>query len=160
MIGLIFVIISVPWRIVGKGLIFPEESLMIYTCTALVMSTFFEEVFFRGFIQTRFERAFGILPAIVLSGLTFSLFHLGYPGYRNLNQLIILFLVGMFFALAFRTTNNIITSFTLNLPHAIIHFIEKQTYFEENIFIIDIITIVIGIFLLIIIDVKQKIKFR
>ncbi|MCL0049041.1 CPBP family intramembrane metalloprotease, partial [Dehalococcoidia bacterium] len=65
----------------------PATDVLIYTSIALVMSTLFEEVFFRGFLQTRFEKAFGIFPAIVLSGLTFSLYHLGYPAYRDFNLL-------------------------------------------------------------------------
>ena len=113
------------------------------------MSTLFEEVFFRGFLQTRFEKAFGIFPAIVLSGLTFSLYHLVYPAYRDFNLLMILFFVGMFFAVAFRVTSNVITSFTLNLPHAIVTFVEKQTFFDARIAMIAFATTMIAVALII-----------
>lgn len=149
LVGLIFVIFSVPWRIVGKDLPLPATDALIYTSIALVMSTLFEEVFFRGFLQTRFEKAFGIFPAIVLSGLTFSLYHLVYPAYRDFNLLMILFFVGMFFAVAFRVTSNVITSFTLNLPHAIVTFVEKQTFFDARIAMIAFATTMIAVALII-----------
>lgn len=156
LVGLIFVIFSVPWRIVGKGLPFPAMDILIYTSIALVMSTLFEELFFRGFLQTRFEKAFGVLPAIVLSGLTFSLYHLGYPAYRDIGPLMVLFFVGMFFAVAFRITNNVITSFTLNLPHAVVTFVEKQSFFDARIAIVAFITTIIGVGLIIWIGRKGR----
>jgi membrane protease YdiL (CAAX protease family) len=112
------------------------------------MTSLFEEVFFRGFIQTRFEKAFGAIPAIMLSGLTFSLYHLGYPNYRNLKLLFVLFLVGMFFAIAFRITNNVITSFLVNVPHAIISFIENGSYFSTKVSVISVFTTILGLFLI------------
>lgn len=39
------------------------------------------EIFFCfGWLQLRFEEAFGIIPAIALASLGYSVYHLGYPG--------------------------------------------------------------------------------
>jgi len=151
LIGLIFVLFSVPWRIVGKDLLLPRMDIIFFTGIALVMSSLFEEIFFRGFLQTRFEKSFGIVPAIVLSGLAFSLYHLGYADYRNIDLLITLFFVGMFFAVTFRVTNNVITSFVVNLPHAIVTFIEKGVFFDGRVAVIASITTVVAVGLVVLV---------
>jgi hypothetical protein len=43
----------------------------------------------------------------------------------------------------FRVTNNVITSFTLNLPHVIVTFIEKQTFFDARVAMTAFVTIII-----------------
>lgn len=106
----------------NKVVVWPPVEKMIYIGMGLVASTLFEEVFFRGFLQTKFEKAFGIIPAILLSGAAFSLYHLGYPKFRDLEMLVVLFFVGTFFAISFSITRNIITSYLVNLPNAIITF--------------------------------------
>lgn len=146
--GLLIICVSVPWRFAGLHL--PKQfAILLSTSVALLMTSFFEEVFFRGFLQTRFEKAFGAIPAIVLSGLTFSLYHLGYPDYQNVKLLFQLLLVGLFFAIAFRITNNVITSFLVNLPHAIISFVEKGSYFSTKVAVISGFTTVLGLCLII-----------
>lgn len=72
----------------------------------LIMTTFFEEFLFRGFIQTRIEKEFGYGIAIIISGLLFSLYHLGYPGFRTFSDIMLLFVVGIGFAIAFKLSNN------------------------------------------------------
>ena len=61
----------IPWNLLPMGVI------------PLIMTTFFEEFLFRGFFQTRLEKDFGALPAILISGLMFSLYHIGYPGFKT-----------------------------------------------------------------------------
>lgn len=87
----------------------------------LIMTTFFEELFFRGFMQIRFEKLYGAVPAVILSGLLFSLYHLGYPGFRNLADLLLLFAVGTGFALAFKLAgNSLVAAYCVNLPNALL----------------------------------------
>lgn len=68
----------------------------------LIMTTFFEEFLFRGFFQSKFEKEFGALPAIFVSGLMFSLYHLGYPGFCSFGDILLLFAVGIGFATAYK----------------------------------------------------------
>ena len=98
----------------------------------LMMTTFFEEFFFRGFVQTRLERQFGSAAAVAASGLLFSLYHLGYPGFRSAGDLALLFAVGVGFALAFRLSgNNFFVSYFVNLPNAFLTYILKQEQFPH-----------------------------
>lgn len=96
----------------------------------LVMTTFFEEFLFRGFLQTRFEQLFGALPAIALSGLCFSLYHLGYPGFRNFADLAVLFAVGAGFGLAYKLSgNSLAAAYLVNLPNALLTYLIKYDQF-------------------------------
>lgn len=65
----------------------------------------FEAVFFRGWLQLRFEAAFGVIPGLFLGALCYSLYHIGYgmePG-----ELVTLFVLGVVFAGVFRLTRNV-----------------------------------------------------
>jgi len=63
----------------------------------------FEVLFFYGFLQLRFERAFGIIPGILLAALFYSLHHVGFqPEYGKL------FLVGVMYMIIFRTVRSIL----------------------------------------------------
>jgi len=96
----------------------------------LMMTTFFEEFLFRGFIQTRIEKQYGWIPAILLSGLLFSLYHLGYPGFRNISDLLLLFAVGLGFSIAYKlSNNNLIVVYFVNLPNAFLTYLLKSEQF-------------------------------
>lgn len=96
----------------------------------LIMTTFFEEFLFRGFIQTRIEKRFGSVIAVIVSGLMFSLYHLGYPGFRTAGDLLLLFAVGLGFALAYKLSdNNLIVSYFVNLPNAFVTYMLKSEQF-------------------------------
>lgn len=96
----------------------------------LIMTTFFEEFLFRGFVQGRVEQQFGWLPAILVSGLMFSLYHLGYPGFRTLGDILLLFGVGLGFAIAYKLSdNNLIVSYFVNLPNAFVTYMLKYNQF-------------------------------
>ena len=96
----------------------------------LIMTTFFEEFMFRGFLQPRLEKQYGKMAAILLSGLLFSLYHIGYPGFRSLSDLLLLFTVGIGFASAYKLSdNNLITVYFVNLPNAFLTYILKSEQF-------------------------------
>ena len=64
-----------------------------------------EPLFVFGWLQLRFERAFGIVPAIILAALGFMTYHIGsFP----LEGLISLFFSGLFFAIVFSCVRNLI----------------------------------------------------
>ena len=109
---------QIPWRLLPMGIV------------PLIMTTFFEEFLFRGFVQSRIERQFGWVPAILISGAMFSLYHLGYPGFRTWEDILLLFPVGIGFAAAYKLSgNNLIVSFFVNLPNAFVTYILKYEQF-------------------------------
>ena len=80
----------IPWNLLPMGLV------------PLIMTTFFEEFLFRGFFQNKFEKEFGTITAILISGLMFSLYHVGYPRFRTFEDILLLFAVGIGFAAAYK----------------------------------------------------------
>jgi uncharacterized protein len=65
----------------------------------------FEAVFFRGWLQLRFEAAFGLVPGLILAALAYSLYHVGYG--MDWNEMVFLFGMGLVFGGMFRLTKNI-----------------------------------------------------
>ena len=129
-----FCLFSVGGQIIPKlaaGERLPWERLSI-AVLPLVMTTFFEEFFFRGFAQARLEKQFGSAAAVVASGLLFSLYHLGYPGFRSVGDLALLLAVGIGFALAFRLSgNDFFVAYFVNLPNAFLTYLFKQEQFPH-----------------------------
>jgi len=79
------------------------------------------EVFFvYGWLQLRFEEAFGIIPGIILSSACFSLYHIGY-GWYNFYLLAGLFIMAGIFAVIFRFTKNILILWPFYWPIAGLH---------------------------------------
>lgn len=99
----------------------------------MIFSTLYEEIFFRGYLQSNLERMYGIIPSILLSALVFSFYHsaMGFIGF-NLLILTRLFIVGIFFSITFSITKNIITSYIVNLPHAILTFYDHSRFIEYS----------------------------
>ena len=65
----------------------------------------FEAIFFRGWLQLRFEEAFGAVPGVVLGALCYSLYHVGYG--MDWSEMLFLFGLGLVFAAVFRLTRNV-----------------------------------------------------
>ncbi|MDR3598024.1 CPBP family intramembrane glutamic endopeptidase [Clostridium sp.] len=148
---LIFVAFSICGQLFTTDLSKIDFSLFPLSIMPLLMTTFFEEFLFRGFMQTRFEKNFGAITAIVLSGFIFSIYHLGYPGFRNFNDIILLFFVGIMFAVPFKlSNNNLIVSYFINLPNAYLTYLlkfEQFPNFSLNFTIICIIGLILTIFI-------------
>ena len=69
-----------------------------------------EPFFVHGWLQLRFERAFGVLPGILLAGLCFGGYHIGtYPW----GGVVKIMGIGMFYGGLFRLTRNLLTLFPL-----------------------------------------------
>lgn len=66
---------------------------------------FFEAVFFRGWLQLRFEAAFGTVAGLLLAAACYSLYHVGY-GMRG-SEMLFLFGYGLVFGGMFRLTKNV-----------------------------------------------------
>lgn len=113
----------IPWYLLPMGI------------APLIMTTFFEEFLFRGFVQSRVEQQFGWLPAILISGTMFSLYHLGYPGFRSFEDILLLFAVGLGFAITYKLSdNNLIVSYFVNLPNAFVTYMLKYNQFPSMTF--------------------------
>lgn len=109
---------QIPWYLLPMGIV------------PLLMTTFFEEFLFRGFVQSRVEQQFGWFSAILVSGIMFSLYHLGYPGFRTFGDILLLFAVGLGFAIAYKLSdNNLIVSYFVNLPNAFVTYMLKYEQF-------------------------------
>lgn len=110
----------IPWNLLPMGLV------------PLIMTTFFEEFLFRGFFQNKFEKEFGTITAILISGLMFSLYHVGYPGFRTFEDILLLFAVGIGFAAAYKLSgNNLIVAYFVNLPNAFVTYMLKFEQFPK-----------------------------
>lgn len=74
----------------------------------------FEAVFFRGWLQLRFEEAFGIVPGLILAALCYSLYHVGYG--MTGREMLFLFGLGLTFAAVFRLTKNVFVLWPFYTP--------------------------------------------
>ena len=135
---------TIPWDLLPMGIM------------PLIMTTFFEEFLFRGFFQNRFEKDFGALPAILFSGLMFSLYHIGYPGFRTFGDILLLFAVGVGFATAYKLSgNNLIVAYFVNLPNAFVTYMLKFAQFPAM-KISSTIASIITLFIIIVIFIVHK----
>lgn len=66
---------------------------------------FWEPLFVYGWLQLRFDRAFGIVPGIILAGLSFTAYHIGT---YSPSGLVMLLFAGLFYAVVFRITSNLL----------------------------------------------------
>ncbi len=67
-------------------------TMMVILCTGV-----FEVIFFYGFLRTLLERAFGVIPAILLTAMFYSFHHVGFQP-----EFLLLFFVGIMYALVYR----------------------------------------------------------
>ena len=80
--------------------------------------------------KNKFEKDFGVLSAILISGLMFSLYHVGYPGFRTLGNILLLFAVGVGFAVAYKLSeHNLMVAYFVNLPNAFVTYMLKYEQF-------------------------------
>lgn len=77
-----------------------------YAITYILAAGIFEMVFIYGFLRYEFERAFGILPAILLTAIFYSFHHAGFQP-----EFVKLFFVGIMYVAVFCFTHNIFSIF-------------------------------------------------
>jgi hypothetical protein len=80
-----------------------REVVPLVTMTLVV--GLFEAIFFRGWLQMRFEKAFGMVPGLVLGALCYSGYHVGYG--MTWDEMLFLFGLGLTFGAFFRLTKNV-----------------------------------------------------
>ena len=82
--------------------------------TMTVAVGFYENIFYRGWIQLRMEEYFGIIPGILLSAIIYCLYHIGYG--MTAGEMVILFIVGLVYSSIFRLTTNVFILFPFLTP--------------------------------------------
>jgi len=88
-----------------SGLALPSiEKLTPLVALSLCIG-FFEAVFWRGWVLSRLEEAFGFIPAAILGSALYAAYHIGYA--MPVEEMVFLFFIGLMYAVAFRLTRNI-----------------------------------------------------
>lgn len=78
----------------------------LWSAAYVMLALCFELVFFYAFLRTLFERAFGILPAVILTALFYAFHHVGFqPEYGKL------IFVGLLYATVYRLGNSALLVF-------------------------------------------------
>ena len=93
-----FLIISPQWP--------PLNLSTLLTLLYLVPTGIFETIFFFGFLRHFMEKAFGVVPAIMLTAMFYSLHHVGFQP-----EFIKFFLLGIMYTSIFFVTRNIFILF-------------------------------------------------
>lgn len=74
-----------------KGFISSENAMILAFIHIGIVPSLFEEVMFRGYIQRAFEKSWGIIAAIIVSGFLFGAYHIQPSNFIPLSMLGILF---------------------------------------------------------------------
>jgi membrane protease YdiL (CAAX protease family) len=90
------------------------ERSLVPVATMVLVVGLFEAVFFRGWLQLRFEEAFGLIPGLLLGALCYSLYHVGYG--MEVQELGMLFFLGITFGAMFRLTKSIFVLWPFYTP--------------------------------------------
>jgi membrane protease YdiL (CAAX protease family) len=78
----------------------------LWSAAFVMLALVFELIFFYAFLRTLFERAFGIVPAIILTALFYAFHHIGFqPEYGKL------IFVGLLYAIIYRLGNSALLIF-------------------------------------------------
>jgi hypothetical protein len=88
----------------GAQILLTEEAIL--PIFYIIVAGVFEMVFIYGFLRKHFERAFGLLPSVILTALFYSLYHAGFQP-----EFIKLVFVGLLYAATLRVTENILIIF-------------------------------------------------
>lgn len=78
----------------------------LYAATYIVVAGIFEMTFIYGFLRMSFEKAFGIIPAIILTSVFYSLHHAGFQP-----EFLHLFFVGFMYCAVYYITQNLLVIF-------------------------------------------------
>ena len=97
----------------GDGI--PEGTVLLqkedlYAAAYILTAGIFEMLFIYGFLRMSFEKAFGIIPAILLTSVFYSFHHAGFQP-----EFLHLFLVGLMYCAVFYITRNMLVIFPKNV---------------------------------------------
>lgn len=112
MLGLVLGADTYRHTVASLGLTFSGEHAALLAMTLAV--GLFEAVFFRGWLQLRFEAAFGVVPGLLAAATCYSLYHVGYGMDRA--EMLFLFGYGLTFGAMFRLTRNVFVLWPFYTP--------------------------------------------
>ncbi len=81
------------------------ETLIFATIILIISTGLGEEILFRGIIQKNAMNVFGVASGLLYTALLFTTLHIGW---NSLYDLIFVFLVGVFYGMAFYKTKSIL----------------------------------------------------
>jgi membrane protease YdiL (CAAX protease family) len=85
---------------------FRLDASRLWLAAFVILALCFELVFFYAFLRTLLERAFGIVPSIILTALFYAFHHAGFqPEYGKL------FMIGLLYATIYRSGNSALLIF-------------------------------------------------
>jgi len=105
----------------------PKSSILVALAMAAVVAGVIEEISVRGFMQSRLEKTFGVVPAILMSGLVWALFHTNHS-YFDTSALNVVIWFGIFLTVS-AILGTIATLTNSVLPGIVIHAGFDSTYF-------------------------------
>jgi membrane protease YdiL (CAAX protease family) len=111
-LGLVFA--SVQFSITLWGYDLPGTRAWATLLGMALMVGVFESIFFRGFVQGRLQASFGAAPAVFGAALLYGLYHVGYG--MGLEESLFLGGLGIVYALAYLTTENVLILWPLLTP--------------------------------------------
>jgi membrane protease YdiL (CAAX protease family) len=88
----------------GERILFNKDTLT--SVYYILVAGVFEMIFIYGFLRKTFERAFGLIPSLILTALFYSFYHVGFQP-----EFLKLFFVGLLYSGAFRLTENVLIIF-------------------------------------------------
>jgi membrane protease YdiL (CAAX protease family) len=92
----------------------PEPADWVPLAVLALTVGLFEAVFFRGFVQTRLEHAFGRVQGVAVAAALYALYHVGYG--MGGREMLFLFGLGVLYAVAYATVRNILVLWPLLIP--------------------------------------------
>lgn len=97
-------------------LITTRAAALLVLGASLLLAPFFEELIFRGYLYGLFEPAWGVAPAVIITGVLFGLLHAPQlaPGWIQVGFLCV---VGIVFALARARTGSLRASFLMHFAY-------------------------------------------
>jgi uncharacterized protein len=102
------VLANMEYQVLGPDPLVPDlgfGNLALLAVVMIVFVGFGEELIFRGFLQNRIEKHWGMYPAIIGSSLVFSMMH---SGYASVAYLFFVFFVGLVLAVLYRSTRSLV----------------------------------------------------
>lgn len=108
------ILAATQYSITLKNIAIPGLNEMIPLATMALAVGIYENIFYRGWVQLRMEEYFGIIPAILLSAIIYSLYHVGYG--MSIGEIKVLFIIGVIYSTIFRATGNIFILYPLLTP--------------------------------------------
>ena len=82
------------------------EAKNLYAAAYILVAGIFEMTFIYGYLRARFEKAFGIVPAILLTAAFYSFHHAGFQP-----EFLHLFFVGLMYSAVYYITQNLLIVF-------------------------------------------------